>query len=204
MKKLIHFALGCALLSAHAAVAALAAAPAAGNGKGAGSFLPGGNSKEPTTINAAKLDYFDKEKKMIYSGGVDATNGESKMKCATLVIFLTRESETPGAKPAGGPASSNTSVDKAECKGPMTLVSKGDVGTGDNGIYDKPNNKFYINGNVALSQGPNVTTGDQLIYDLNTSQAVVSGNVKSLFVPGSSPDGGKPKPDKKPKVTGAK
>ena len=51
--------------------------------------LPGGNSKEPINIDAAKLDYFDKEQKLVYTGNVVATQGESKLKATTLVIFLT-------------------------------------------------------------------------------------------------------------------
>ncbi len=46
-------------------------------------------------------------------------------------------------------------------------------------------NKFYLIGNVALSQGENVTRGDKLIYDLATGQAVVTskGRVHSLIIP---------------------
>ena len=187
------------LLAAHAAAlpASPANAPAAPAKKGQPSFLPGGNSKEPTTISAAKLDYFDKEKKLIYSGGVEAVQGDSRMKCSSLVIYLAKAAE--GAAPAAkneGPSAGAASVDKAECLGPVTVMSKEDVGTGDNGLYDKPANKFYITGHVALSQGPNVTTGDKLTYDLTTSQANVTGNVRSLFVPGSNPEAGKPKKPK--------
>ena len=166
--------------------------------KGGGTFLPGGNSKEPVSINAAKLDYFDKEKKLIYSGGVVATQGESKVKCSTMTIYLAKDGERDAAapKPENGPAAGNSSIDKVECAGPVTVVSKGDVGTGDNGLYDKPANKFYITGHVALSQGPNVTTGDKLTYDITSAQAEVTGNVHSLFVPGSKPDVGTPKKPK--------
>ena len=164
------------------------------------SFLPGGSSKEPISINSAKLDYFDKEKKLIYSGGVNATQGESRVKCSTMVLYLAKDADPAAPKPEGaavakseGPAAGNNSIDKVECAGPVTIVSKGDVGTGDNGLYDKLANKFYITGHVALSQGPNVTTGDKLTYDMTTAQAVVTGNVHSLFVPGSNPDTGKPK-----------
>ncbi len=183
----------CLALAAFALAGLASAAP-----KGGGSFLPGGNAKEPVSINSAKLDYFDKEKKLVYSGGVIATQGESKVKCSTMTIYLTREGEADAAapKPDSGPAAGNSSIDKVECAGPVTVISKGDVGTGDHGLYDKPANKFFITGHVALSQGPNVTTGDKLAYDITSAQAVVSGNVHSLFVPGSKPDAGTPKKPK--------
>jgi lipopolysaccharide export system protein LptA len=178
-----------AIMLALASPAAFAAGKAAST-----SFLPGGNSKDPVTINAGKLDYFDKEKKLIYSGVVNAAQGESKVKCTIMVIFLTKEAEGDAANAkSDGPAGGNTSMDRVECTGPVTIVSKGDVGTGDNGVYDKRVNEFVLTGHVALSQGPNVTTGDKLVYDMTTAQAHVSGNVNSLFVPGSSPDVAKPK-----------
>ena len=42
--------------------------------------LPGGNSRAPISINAEKLDYFDKEQKLVYTGSVVATQGESTLK----------------------------------------------------------------------------------------------------------------------------
>ena len=54
-----------------------------------GAILPGGNAKDPVNIAAAKLDYFDKEQKLVYTGNVVARQGESKLQTGTLVIFLT-------------------------------------------------------------------------------------------------------------------
>ncbi len=70
-------------------VSGLVVFPALAEKSNSGAILPGGNSKEPINIDAAKLDYFDKEQKLVYTGGVIATQGESKLKSSTLVIFLT-------------------------------------------------------------------------------------------------------------------
>lgn len=151
-------------------------------------ILPGGNSKQPININAEKLDYFDKEQKLIYSGNVIAVQGDSRLKAPRLVIFLTPKATNGGDEatgPSSGPASS-TDVRRIEAAGPVTLISKDQVGTGDNGLYEKSENKVYLNGNVTLSQNGNVTKGDRLTYDLKTSQAVVSGHVRSMFVPQST------------------
>jgi lipopolysaccharide export system protein LptA len=91
---------------------------------------------------------------------------------------------------------------RMEGKGPIAITNKDQVGTGDALVYDKPENKFYLIGNVALSQGENITRGDKLIYDLNTGQAVVTskGRVHSLIVPGDqqAKPGASAKPDPKP------
>ncbi|MGH6831013.1 MAG: organic solvent tolerance protein OstA, partial [Methylocella sp.] len=46
---------------------ASAAFPAYAEKPRSGAILPGGNSKDPVNIAAAKLDYFDKEQKLVYT-----------------------------------------------------------------------------------------------------------------------------------------
>jgi lipopolysaccharide export system protein LptA len=160
---------------------------------GSGAILPGGNSKDPVNIDAAKLDYFDKEQKLVYTGNVVATQGESKLQAGTLVIYLTPKDATA----APGAPSSSSQVRRMEAVGPVTIVSKDQIGTGDSGIYEKSENKVYLIGNVTLTQGPNVTKGDKLIYDLTTNQAAVTGRVRSMFLPsGGASETKEPKPAK--------
>jgi lipopolysaccharide export system protein LptA len=144
-----------------------------------GNLLPGANSKDPIQIEAVKLDYFDRDHKLVYTGNVVATQGASTLKASSLVIFL-----VPGGTDASpGIPSSSSEVRRMEAQGPVTLSSKDQIGTGDSGIFEKSENKVYLIGNVTLSQGPNVTVGDKLVYDLTTNQAVVTGKVKSMFQP---------------------
>ncbi len=153
----------------------------------AAALLPGGNSKQPINIEALKLDYFDKEQKLIYTGNVVATQGDSKLKASVLTIFL-----APKSGDASAP--SNNSVQRMLAAGPVVLLQRDQVGTGDNGVYDKASNTVVLTGNVTLSQGPNVTKGEKLIYDLHNGQAVVrggaSGGVKSMFLPNSNTNNG--------------
>lgn len=171
------------------------------------SLLPGGNSKEPVNIDADKLDYFDKEQKLVYTGNVVAVQGESTLKGSVLTIFLqkqdTAQAGAAPAQPGAGPAATGSSVRHMDVQGPVTLISKDQIGTGDSATYDKADNKVTMTGNVTLTQGTNVTQGDRLVYDLSTSQAQVFSSsavrVKSVFTPGSQPAGeAPPKPDKAP------
>ena len=173
--------------------------------------LPGGNSKDPISIDANKLEYFDKEQKAVYTGGVVVVQGESSMKCTVLTIFLTKTAKdgaagapAPAQGATQGAAGGGTEVTRMEATGPVTVIQKDQVGTGDKGIYDKVENKVYLIGNVTLSQGPNVTKGDKLTYDMEKGTALIEsgkgGPVKGLFIPGSGPAdaNGTPGP-KKPK-----
>jgi lipopolysaccharide export system protein LptA len=152
-----------------------------------GALLPGGNSKEPVSINSDKLDYFDKEQKLVYSGGVFAKQGDSTLKASTLSIFLA-SNPTKGSTDAGAAAGGND-VRRMEASGPVVISSKDQVGMGDRAIYDKAENKLYLIGNVSLSQEGNVIKGQaksRLVYDLTAGQAQIEGGVTSLFTPKGS------------------
>src|SRR6202000_904065 len=109
------------------------------------------------------------QQKLIYSGNVVATRGDTILKTPKLTVFL-----APKAKgPAAPKTSSSDRVRRMEAGGPVTLISKDQVATGDSGIYQKGEDKVYLDGNVRLTQGPNVTLGDHIVYDLKTTQCVV-------------------------------
>ena len=201
-----------AIFALAAILAAAVAGPAIAAAKSASSsaILPGSNSKEPISIDADKLVYYDKEQKAIYSGNVVAIQGESKLTCSALTIFLTRN-EAPAATsaapkgaaaPGGEGPSASSQVKRMEASGPVTVVSKTQVATGDRGVYDKTENKVWLFGNVTLSDGGNVTKGDKLTYDLTTGQAVVetghsTQRVHGLFIPNGDESAEKSAPGKK-------
>jgi lipopolysaccharide export system protein LptA len=155
-------------------------------------ILPGANSRAPISINADKLDYFDKDQKLIYTGGVIARQGDSTLKASALTILLSGAPAAPGEQSGGGP--SNSQVKRMEAEGPVTIVQKDQVGQGDRGVYDKAENKVYLYGNVSLTQGTNVIKGApsaRLVYDLTSGRAQIVGGVSSLFTPGSDEPGRK-------------
>ena len=202
----------CAALALVFAVATAEAAPKATGTPAQSSapiqILPGSNSKEPISIDADKLVYFDKEQKAIYSGNVIVVQGDTKMTCSVMTVYLDR-SPTPGAQAADAPASAapadtaqkpsqDSGIKRLEATGPVTVISKTQVATGDNGIYDKVQDKVFLTGHVTLSDGQNVTKGDKLTYDLKSGQATIDNNgkfgrVHGQFTPNNDAGQAKPK-----------
>ena len=191
-----------AVVLALALTFAVASAAAATKEQSSTSFLPGASSKQPVSIEADKLVYFDKEQRAVYTGNVIVIQGDSKMTCSGLTIFM-EKAGAPDAAPAkdaakSGADSSSSHVKHLDAAGPVTVISKTQVATGDRASYDKAQNKVWLLGNVTLSDSGNVTKGDKLTYDLTTGQATVdtgaAGRVKGLFIPGSSAPGGDDKP----------
>jgi lipopolysaccharide export system protein LptA len=194
---------------------ALAAAPAA---SGPSSFLPGASSKEPISIDADKLVYSDKEQKAVYTGNVVVIQGETKLTCWAMTILMAKAEAANGkaaaapgpaapaptdaaaAAPDSTPGAGASQVRHMDAVGPVTVVSKTQVATGDSGSYDKEQNKVWLIGHVTLSDGGNVTKGDRLTYDLTSGVATVdngktNGRVHGQFIPGSN-DNGSPTPAK--------
>ena len=122
-------ALVIALLGASAPLSAAATKP-----PGTAPLLPGANSKEPVSIEADKLVYYDKEQKAVYSGNVIVIQGETKMTCSKMTIFMEktpdpgqadagRPAEPAKAADAGGPSSGSSHVKHLDAAGPVTIVS---------------------------------------------------------------------------------
>jgi lipopolysaccharide export system protein LptA len=197
-----------ARLAAALAVALVAASAAAAKPDAPAPLLPGANSRQPVSIEADKLVYFDKEQKATYSGNVVVIQGDTKMTCSAMTIFMEKgpgpgrpepakadDPATADAATGPAPGAGTSHVKHLDAVGPVTVVSKTQVATGDSGSYDKAQNKVWLTGNVTLSDGGNVTKGDKLTYDLTTGQATVDTGpavkrVRGLFIPGSGDSGG--------------
>lgn len=162
----------------------------------------GGNSKDPIKIDADRLDVFDREKRAVFQGNVVAVQGETTIRCASMTVYYEQGAAGGAAarpatpQPAAAPASGGeNAVKKVDCTGPVTVVSKDQVATGDTAVFDRVSNIVTLTGNATISQGPNVTRGEKVVYNLNTSIAnVEGGRVRALFVPGSDAQAGDAKP----------
>jgi lipopolysaccharide export system protein LptA len=215
-------ALAVALLCSSGANAASATGAAAAqkpaDSSDPAAIFPGTNSKQPISIDADKLVYYDKDHKAIYTGNVVVIQGDTKMTCTAMTVFLDHvptpavdhapaqgadhapaQAAKPTADGQSGPAA-DAGVKRLEAQGPVTVLSKTQVATGDSGTYDKGEDKVYLIGHVTLSDGQNVTKGDKLTYDLKTGVATVdtsgkAGRVHGQFVPKSNGDATKPDSD---------
>ena len=169
----------------------------------------GGGGKEPIKIDADRLDVFDRESKAIFAGNVVAVQGDSTIRCSTMTVHYKRGKDgakdaKSGARPAEPPveeaaakppgALGENGIQKVECAGPVTVVQKEQVATGDSAVFDQDAKRIVLTGNVVLSQCQNVTRGSRLVYDMATGRAnmdpVSGGRVSALFVP-QKEDGGK-------------
>ncbi|SDM18766.1 lipopolysaccharide export system protein LptA [Methylobacterium phyllostachyos] len=163
----------------------------------------GGSGKDPIKIDADRLDVFDRENKAIFAGNVVAVQGDSTIRCSTMTVYYKRGKDSPGKDAKGAVKDEGTEaaaprnpaengIQKVDCAGPVTVVQKDQVATGDHAVFDQDAKRIVLTGNVVLSQCQNVTRGQRLVYDMNTGRAnmdpVAGGRVSALFVPGEKAD----------------
>ena len=154
----------------------------------------GGRGKDPIKIDADRLDVFDRENKAVFAGNVVAVQGDATIRCSSLSVHYKRARKEEAPKegepqPEKTPASmAENGIQRVECAGPVTVVQKDQVATGDNAVFDQVAKRVVLTGNVVLSQCQNVTRGSRLVYDMGTGRANMdpgaNGRVSAMFVPG--------------------
>jgi lipopolysaccharide export system protein LptA len=181
---------------AAAALALLAAGPARAQG-----VPPTGDGAAPIEIVADSLVVRQDERLAIFSGNVDATQGERSLRADELKVFYADER-------AGG----GQGIRRIEASGRVVVAEPGQTAQGDRGVYDPTAGRIRLDGNVVLTRGDNVVRGGQLEMDLATGTATVRAarpggppgeRVRALFVPQegrgeSRPGSGRERPSKDP------
>jgi len=188
-------------------LASLTGATAQGNAGNAGKGVPNAlqgfsqNRGQPVQIEAASLEVRDKEKIATFSGNVKVVQGDTTMRCKSLVVFYEQQGgQTDNAAGRGmkaatpGPGGSSQ-ISRLEARGGVTVTQKDQSATGDMGLFDMKTNTVTLSGNVTVSQGQNVMRGDRLVVDLTTGVSRVdagksSGPVRMLIQQGGGQPGG--------------
>ena len=170
------------------------------------------NKDAPVQIEAATLEVHDKSKTATFSGNVQVVQGDTTMRCRSLVVFYGQE---VGIGESGGEATTGTTaksslggtkgaqnIRRIEARGGVTVVTKDQSASGDLGIYDLKTKTITLSGNVVVSQGQNVIHGERVVVDTETGNARVEsggsgagasagsgGRVRALIQPGKGQGG---------------
>jgi len=153
------------------------------------------NRDQPVHIEAATLEVRDKEKQATFSGNVRVTQGDTGLRCKSLVVFYDQggENGTGSSMKAATPGpGGQQKIKKLEARGGVVVTQKEQTATGDLGLFDMRTNTVTLSGNVVMTQGQNVLRGERLVVDLTSGVSRVEsgkngqGRVQGLFMPGSA------------------
>ena len=159
------------------------------------------NQDQPVHIEAATLVVRDKDKIATFSGDVNVTQGDTNMRCKTLVVFYEQagdKSDSKSMKVANPGPGGEQRIKKLEARGSVVVTRADQTATGDTGLFDMPSNTVTLSGNVVMTQGKSVLRGDKLVVNLTSGVSRVElgkrgrGRVQGLFIPSAAPNGSKP------------
>jgi len=154
------------------------------------------NRDQPVHIEAATLEVRDKQKEATFSGDVRVKQGDTGLRCKSLVVFYEQSGEPAvgnktlqAANPGPG---GEQRIKRLEARGGVVVTQKDQTATGELGIFDMKANTVTLTGNpVIMTQGQNVLRGGKLVVDLTSGvsrvEAGKSGQgVQMLVQPGGS------------------
>ena len=107
------------------------------------------NRDQPVHIEAASLEVRDKDKVATFSGNVVVTQGDTSMRCKSLVVFYDQEDGKGGktsmkaAQPGPG---GKQQIRRLEAIGGVVVTQKDQTATGELGIFDMKTQHHHADG----------------------------------------------------------
>lgn len=143
-------------------------------------------SEDPIEITSNRMEAFNENKLVVFSGNAKATQGNKVLKADQLRLYYKKES---GKKEKIGTLETEGAGDleKIEAKGHVLLSQGKRTATGDEAVYFRDSNKVIMTGNAMLKEGKNIIRGDRVIVFLNENRGTVESNtqkqVKAIIYP---------------------
>jgi len=179
-----------ALAAAAAIVPALAfgGPPAVAQRSGPPNALQGfsQNRDMPVKIQAVTLEFREKDNIATFSGDVHVLQGDTEMRCKSLVVYYDNESGAKGMKAAEPGPVGQQQIRRIEAKGAVVVTQKDQNATGDSGVFDMRANTVTLIGNVVVTRGADVLRGRKLVVDLTSGTSKMDG-AEALFQQGGRP-----------------
>jgi lipopolysaccharide export system protein LptA len=143
------------------------------------------NRDKPVNIKAASLEVRDKEKVATFTGDVHVVQGDTDMRCKTLVVYYEAAS-ADGVKAAQPGPAGNGQIRRMEARGNVVVTQKDQIATGERGDFDMRTNTVTLSGKVVVTKGTDVLRGERLIVNLTDGVSrMEGGRVEALFEPKS-------------------
>jgi lipopolysaccharide export system protein LptA len=152
----------------------------AGEPKQRGGFPASGD--QPIEINADRLDVMQDKQIAIFSGNVDALQGDIRLNADSLRVHYRKQPAKGAAQADDG--SFGRSISQIDAIGKVLVTSPEEKARGDRGIYLVDQRVIILEGNVELARAGNVLKGQRATMNIDSGRAVMDqGRVRGVFVP---------------------
>ncbi len=125
---------------------------------------------QPIQIQADKMTAKEDSQTVIFSGNVDARQGDVRIRSDEMTIFYIETDDDSKKK-----AKNAQQVEKIICIGNVEVTSEEWLGTSDTMHYFSKKNLVQLIGNAKAYKGQNKVQGERIDYHLDTGQSEVIG-----------------------------
>ncbi len=145
----------------------------------------------PINIEANHMTSTEKSNSVIFTGEVDATQADVRIRSDKMTVYYTPKEAEPKKK-TKGETGGTQQVEKMICIGNVEVTRAEWLGTSKKMVYLSKERQVILTGNAKAWQGQNMVTGEKIIYFLDEGRSEVIGERTSTTV-GNNED-----PKKKP------
>ena len=146
------------------------------------------DSSQPIEISSDALEVRQQEQTAVFTGAVDARQGDVRMQAERLIVSYDPDQSDGGDTGA---------IRRVRAEGNVFISSRTETAEGNWAEYDVATGTIVMGDDVALTQGPqNVLVGGKLRIDLNSGFARIEsggvrtdgsrGRVEAIFSPASA------------------
>lgn len=145
----------------------------------------------PINIEADHMTSTEKTSSVVFTGNVDARQGDVRIRSDEMTVYYTKKGENKG----DGETKPTQQVEKLICVGNVEVTRQEWLGTGKKMIYLSQERQVILIDNAKAWQGQNVVSGSKIIYYLDEGRSEVIGERISTTI-ADSKDKAKKKPSR--------
>ena len=142
-----------------------------------------GKSSAPINIEADRMVSQEKDNSVIFSGNVDARQGDLMIRTDEMTVYYTGDATNSGQ--------GSSQVKKLVCLGNVQISQGSWLGTGKRMDYYAQGRKVILSGDAKAWQGQNMVAGKTITYFLDEGRSIVEGPAQAAEA-GPKGKGGKP------------
>jgi lipopolysaccharide export system protein LptA len=129
-------------------------------------------SREPIRIESDRLDAYNEQRLVVFSGNAVAVQGNNVIKSDKILLYY-KKKEHGSSKNAAGEIGRTGDLDRIEAKG-RVVVTQGDrVVTGEEAVFFQDDQKIVVTGSPVMREKKNVIRGDRIVVFLKENRGMV-------------------------------
>jgi lipopolysaccharide export system protein LptA len=131
----------------------------------------GADKSAPIQITADRLDAYNEQRLVVFSGNAVATQADKVINADSLYLFYRKDASDPNHAVKG--LGNTGDLEKMEAKGNVTITQGERIVTGDHAVFFQDEQKIIVTGNAVLKEAKNIIRGERIVVLMNESRGTV-------------------------------